>query len=468
MRTRPRPRHDTAPRGRRLAVRRGGRARACRASCPACSARACSGWRVIHPRGLAAPGRPCRPLAEQGYDADAIEIPDGEAAKTAPVAAYCWEVLGEAGFTRSDAVVTVGGGATTDLGGFVAATWLRGVRVVHVPTTLLAMVDAAVGGKTGINTTEGKNLVGAFHEPAGVLCDLDHAARRCRAASWSAAWPRWSSAASSRTREILTLVEGDPTRRARPRTRPCCASWSSGPIRVKIDVVVGDLQGDRRRGGHPGREVLNYGHTLAHAIEKVERLPRPARRGGRDRDACTSPSSPAWPGGWTGDGRPAPAVLELGRAAHDVLRRRLRRAARRDEGRQEVPRRHAAVRRARRDWRSPRCSRGPIRASCCARRTPTVRGRSAMRVLVLNGPNLGRLGPPAAGDLRHHDPRRAGRPLRGLGPRARARGRGAADQPRGRDARLAERGGRRRRRRSCSTRRRGRTTPTRSSTPAPS
>src|SRR3546814_228536 len=75
-------------------------------------------------------------------------------------------------FTRSDAVVTFGGGVTTDLGGFVAASWLRGVKVVHVPTTVLAMVDAAVGGKTGINTGAGKNLVGAFHEPAGVLCDL--------------------------------------------------------------------------------------------------------------------------------------------------------------------------------------------------------------------------------------------------------------------------------------------------------
>ena len=102
--------------------------------------------------------------------------------------------------TRSDVVVGVGGGATTDLAGFVAATWLRGVRVVHVPTTLLGMVDAAVGGKTGINTAEGKNLVGAFHEPAGVLCDL--AALRDPAArpTWWPGWPRWSSAASSPTR----------------------------------------------------------------------------------------------------------------------------------------------------------------------------------------------------------------------------------------------------------------------------
>ena len=81
----------------------------------------------------------------------------------------------------------------------MAATWLRGVAVVHVPTTLLAMVDAAVGGKTGINTAEGKNLVGAFHEPAGVLCDLDVLATLPRPTSWPG-WPRWSRRASSPTR----------------------------------------------------------------------------------------------------------------------------------------------------------------------------------------------------------------------------------------------------------------------------
>src|SRR5205807_1616720 len=84
-----------------------------------------------------------------------------------------WHAFAAAGLSRSDAVVAVGGGATTDLAGFAAATWMRGVRVVHVPTTLLAMVDAAVGGKTGINTAAGKNLVGAFHPPAAVIVDLD-------------------------------------------------------------------------------------------------------------------------------------------------------------------------------------------------------------------------------------------------------------------------------------------------------
>ncbi len=128
---------------------------------------------VIHPRALRATGDAIREdLQEQGYDAVLLEVPDAEDAKTAEVAAFCWSALGQSGFTRSDAVLGVGGGATTDLAGFVGATWLRGVRVVLVPTTLLAMVDAAVGGKTGINTAQGKNLVGAFHPPAGVLCDL--------------------------------------------------------------------------------------------------------------------------------------------------------------------------------------------------------------------------------------------------------------------------------------------------------
>ena len=119
------------------------------------------------------------------YDVLALGLPDGERAKTAAVAADCWEALGERGFTRSDAVVTVGGGATTDLGGFVAATWLRGVRVVHVPTTLLAMVDAAVGGKTGINT-------GRREEPRRRLPRAGRRPVRPRPARAPCRGPTWS------------------------------------------------------------------------------------------------------------------------------------------------------------------------------------------------------------------------------------------------------------------------------------
>lgn len=225
---------------------------------------------VIHPRGLAATGEAIRQdLMEQGYDAHAIEIPDGEEAKLAPVASFCWQVLGQTGFTRSDAVVTVGGGATTDMGGFVAATWLRGVKVVHLPTTLLAMVDAAVGGKTGMNTTEGKNLVGAFHEPAGVICDLAtlETLPRNELISGLAEVIKCGFIADP---VILDLVESDPEGATTPGTA-VLRELIERAIQVKIDVVVGDLKETGGVGGHPGRESLNYGHTLGHAIEKIER-----------------------------------------------------------------------------------------------------------------------------------------------------------------------------------------------------
>ena len=129
---------------------------------------------VVHPDSMRTLGeRVTASLRDTGIEAYAVGVPDAEAAKTAVVAADLWALLGRHGFTRTDVVVGVGGGTVTDLAGFVAATWLRGVPVVQVPTTLLGMVDAAVGGKTGINTAEGKNLVGSFHPPRAVLCDVD-------------------------------------------------------------------------------------------------------------------------------------------------------------------------------------------------------------------------------------------------------------------------------------------------------
>jgi 3-dehydroquinate synthase len=195
-----------------------------------------------------------------------LEVPDGEAAKTAAIVADCWERLGAAGFTRSDAVVTVGGGATTDLGGFVAATWLRGVRVVHVPTSLLAMVDAAVGGKTGIDTGAGKNLVGSFHEPAGVLCDLDFLAT-LPAEELVSGLAEVVKCGFIADPEILALVEKDPTAALDPAS-DVLAELVERAVRVKAEVVATDLRETGGVGGHPGREALNYGHTLGHAIEK--------------------------------------------------------------------------------------------------------------------------------------------------------------------------------------------------------
>lgn len=222
---------------------------------------------VVRPAALGAVVESLLPFLE-AYDVLDLPVPDGEAAKTADVAADCWRSLGEAGFTRSDAVVTVGGGATTDLGGFVAATWLRGVPVVHVPTSLLGMVDAAVGGKTGINTGAGKNLVGSFHEPAGVLCDLDHLESLPRA-ELIAGLGEVVKCGFIADPAILELIEQHDPAALSPGS-PVLRELVERAIGVKIDVVTADLRETGGADGHPGREVLNYGHTLAHAVERSE------------------------------------------------------------------------------------------------------------------------------------------------------------------------------------------------------
>ncbi|MEU1131546.1 3-dehydroquinate synthase [Streptomyces sp. NPDC005900] len=219
---------------------------------------------VIHPEALAETGDALRQdLADQGYEAVAIQVPNAEEAKTAEVAAYCWKALGQSGFTRSDLIVGVGGGATTDLAGFVAATWLRGVRWIAVPTTVLGMVDAAVGGKTGINTAEGKNLVGSFHPPAGVLCDLA-ALDSLPVNDYVSGLAEIIKAGFIADPVILELIEADP-QAARTPAGPHTAELIERSIRVKAEVVSGDF----KEAGL--REILNYGHTLAHAIEKNER-----------------------------------------------------------------------------------------------------------------------------------------------------------------------------------------------------
>ncbi len=218
---------------------------------------------VVRPDALARLARPVvARLRAAGLTVHEVAVPDNEVAKTAEVAAGLWATLGQHAFTRSDAVVSVGGGTVTDVAGFVAATWLRGVAVVHVPTTLLAMVDAAVGGKTGINTTEGKNLVGAFHEPAGVLCDLD-ALETLPRADLVAGLAEVVKTGFIADPRILELVEADPegaTRWDGPHVRELVER----SVVVKADVVAQDLTESWLR------EILNYGHTFGHAVEQVE------------------------------------------------------------------------------------------------------------------------------------------------------------------------------------------------------
>ncbi len=225
---------------------------------------------IMHPEALEATATAVREdLEAQGYTALLAVIPDAEEAKNVQVAAFAWQILGQSDFTRSDAIIGLGGGATTDLAGFVAATWLRGIKVIQIPTTLLAMVDAAVGGKTGINTAEGKNLVGAFHSPSGVLCDL----------AALATLPKWDFVAGLgeviktgfiADPEILRLVEENAEAlknwpESAEQIWPVVHELVERSIAVKAEVVSADLREASLR------EILNYGHTFGHAIELTER-----------------------------------------------------------------------------------------------------------------------------------------------------------------------------------------------------
>jgi 3-dehydroquinate synthase len=201
-------------------------------------------------------------LRDAGVRPLLLAVPDAEKGKTVAVADHCWAELGRAGFTRTDVVVGVGGGAVTDLAGFVAACWLRGVRLVQVPTSLLGMVDAAIGGKTGVNTMAGKNLVGAFHPPAGVLCDLD-TLRTLGREELISGLAEVIKCGFIADRRILELVEADPEAATDP-SGSVLPELVERAVRVKADVVADDLREAGRR------MILNYGHTLAHAIERRE------------------------------------------------------------------------------------------------------------------------------------------------------------------------------------------------------
>ncbi len=218
---------------------------------------------VIHAAGLAGLALPAGArLASSGYLVETEAVPDGEAAKEIGVAAGLWARLAAAGIGRTDAIVAIGGGAVTDLAGFVAATWLRGVRIVLVPTTLLGMTDAAIGGKTAINTAAGKNLVGAFHPPAGVLADVTTLAT-LPPADYASGLAEIIKAGFIADPVILDLIESDPAAAAKPGG-PHERELIERAVAMKAAVVTADL----REAGQ--REMLNYGHTLGHAIERAE------------------------------------------------------------------------------------------------------------------------------------------------------------------------------------------------------
>jgi 3-dehydroquinate synthase len=202
-------------------------------------------------------------LAAAGYEAVLAGVPDGEDAKRIEVASWIWGLLGQADFTRTDTVIGFGGGAATDLAGFVAATWLRGVPLIQVPTTLLGMVDASIGGKTGINTTEGKNLVGSFYAPIAVFCDvntLETLPRNELLAGFGEVVKYGFIADES----ILDTIEADADS-ATDVNSEAFLEIVAKCVAIKARVVSEDF----KEAGL--REILNYGHTLGHAIELAER-----------------------------------------------------------------------------------------------------------------------------------------------------------------------------------------------------
>ncbi|AQQ15344.1 3-dehydroquinate synthase [Corynebacterium glaucum] len=211
---------------------------------------------IIHQPALGAVARSiAADLDASGVTPMLTSVPDAEDGKDLAVAGRLWDELGEAGFARQDAVIGLGGGAATDLAGFVAATWMRGIKVFQVPTTLLAMVDAAVGGKTGINTATGKNLVGAFHEPSAVVIDLErlYTLPEEELVSGSAELIKTGFIADPR---ILELYRDGADKHIEELVQRSVA--------VKAKVVGQDLKESGLR------EILNYGHTLGHAIELRE------------------------------------------------------------------------------------------------------------------------------------------------------------------------------------------------------
>ena len=186
-------------------------------------------------------------------------VPDSEAGKSFATYQKVLDWLGAAGFTRNDLIVAVGGGAVTDLSGFVASSWLRGIDWVAVPTTLAAMVDAAVGGKTGINSEYGKNLIGSFYSPISVLVDL----------SWLETLSNRDFAAGLAEvlksgfivdGQIVELLKGKELAQIRADAT-LTLELISRTVAVKAKVVSGDFKESFNR------EILNYGHTLGHAIE---------------------------------------------------------------------------------------------------------------------------------------------------------------------------------------------------------
>lgn len=212
-------------------------------------------------------------LEKEQFQVHRLVLPDGEEAKTLEQISLCWEQMQKAAFTRSDTVVAIGGGAVTDLAGFAASTYLRGVKLLLLPTTLLAQVDASIGGKTGINLLSGKNLAGSFYFPQSVVADPEFLSTLPERELKSGMGEIVKYAFIEKTiaenteyqvgpRPLFELLK-ENFKSGISYDNPILAPIISCCIRMKLAVVAKDpFEGRLRR-------CLNLGHTLGHGIEKV-------------------------------------------------------------------------------------------------------------------------------------------------------------------------------------------------------
>ncbi|MER5431833.1 3-dehydroquinate synthase family protein [Streptomyces sp. NPDC002588] len=223
---------------------------------------------IVHPPKLAgAAGRIAGDLERTGRQVLPLVVPPGEAAKDAGVVVYLWSQLGESGFTAADAVVALGGGATVDLAGFLAATWQGGISLVLAPATPAGMVRAGVGGRSALNVPQGKNLAGVHHPPIGAVCDLD-LLRSLPPAEHTASLAEIVKTGLIADPALLDLIESDP-RAATDPTAERAGELIEGALRAQIAVAAGGAAAGDGSAGDT-RVFLDYGHTLAHAVEYTE------------------------------------------------------------------------------------------------------------------------------------------------------------------------------------------------------
>jgi len=207
-------------------------------------------------------GKPAQAsLINAGFRAELITLPAGETAKSLKSVELCYDELAARRLERKSFIVAVGGGVVGDLAGFVAATYLRGIPFIQVPTTLLAQVDSSVGGKVGVNLKAGKNLVGAFHQPRLVLCDLDTLAT-LPAREYRAGLAEVIKYGIIYDEKLFRQLERDLPKLLRP-DRKTLAAIVARCCEIKAEVV----RQDEREAGL--RAILNFGHTIGHALEAI-------------------------------------------------------------------------------------------------------------------------------------------------------------------------------------------------------